>query len=50
MPAGIEARGFDGLFRTDHHSAEGNHVVADLLLRERVRRQLLPQAATKQNL
>ena len=41
----IEARGLDALFRTDHHSAEGNRVVADLLMVELVRRGLLAPMA-----
>ena len=41
----VEARGIDALFRTDHHSAEGNRVVADLIMRELVRRGLVPQTA-----
>lgn len=37
----IEARGIDALYRTDHHSAEGNRVVADLVMVELTRRGLL---------
>jgi hypothetical protein len=40
----IEALGIDALFRTNHHSAEGNRLVADLIRRELVRRHLLEQA------
>jgi hypothetical protein len=43
----VEATGIDAFFRTDHHSAEGNRVVADLIMRELVRRGLVPQTATK---
>ena len=38
----LEARGIDALYRQDHHSAAGNRVTADLILRELVRRRLLP--------
>lgn len=43
LSAAIEQRGIDTLYRTDHHSAEGNRVVADLIKRELVRQSLLPQ-------
>jgi hypothetical protein len=39
----VEARGIKALFRTDHHSPEGNRVVAELIMRELVRQRLLPQ-------
>jgi hypothetical protein len=42
LAAAIEARGLATLFRSEHHSAEGNRVVADLILRELVRARLLP--------
>jgi hypothetical protein len=45
MRPAIEARGVDALFRTDHHSAEGNRVAADLIMHELIRRHLLPQTA-----
>lgn len=45
MKPTVETRGIDSLFRTDHHSAEGNRVVADLIMRELVRRGLVPQTA-----
>jgi hypothetical protein len=45
MKPAIEARGVDALFRTDHHSAEGNRAAADLIMHELVRRHLLPQTA-----
>lgn len=34
MQAVVDARGVDALYRSDHHSAEGNRIVADLVLRE----------------
>ena len=43
----IEARGIDALLRTDHLSAEGNRVVADLIMRELVRQRLLPQPTAR---
>jgi hypothetical protein len=39
----IEARGLDALFRIEHHTPEGNHIVAELIQRELERRHLLPQ-------
>jgi hypothetical protein len=47
LSAAIEQHGIDALYRTDHHSAEGNRVVADLIKRELVRRQLLPQGSER---
>jgi hypothetical protein len=41
----IEARGIDALYRTDHHSAEGNRVVADLVMVELTRQGLLAPMA-----
>ncbi len=41
----IEGPGVDGIYRADHHSADGNRVVADLLEHELVRRGLLPPTA-----
>jgi hypothetical protein len=38
----IEKRGIDALFRTDHHTSEGNRVVAGLIMQELARRHLLP--------
>lgn len=43
----IETRGIDALFRSDHHSAEGNRVVAELIMQELVRRHLLSRTATR---
>lgn len=37
----IQARGLDALYRSDHHSAEGNRVVADVIMRELARGRLL---------
>ncbi|NDH61691.1 MAG: hypothetical protein EBY18_08555 [Alphaproteobacteria bacterium] len=45
MKAVIETRGLDALYRTDHQSAEGNRVVAELLMHELVRRGLLASTA-----
>ena len=47
MKPAVEARGIDALFRTDHHSAEGNRVTADLIAQELVRRGLLSESATR---
>jgi hypothetical protein len=45
MKPAVEARGIDALLRTDHLSAEGNRIVADLIMRELVRRGLVPPTA-----
>ena len=45
MKVVIETRGLDALYRTDHQSAEGNRVVAELLMHELVRRGLLASTA-----
>ena len=37
----VEQLGIKAMFRTDHHSAEGNRVVADLVMGELVRQRLL---------
>jgi hypothetical protein len=37
----IEARGLDAIFQTEHHTPEGNRLVAELILRELERRHLL---------
>lgn len=42
MKETIAARGVNALFGRDHHSAEGNRVVADLIKQELARRKLLP--------
>jgi hypothetical protein len=47
MRPAVEARGIDAFFRTDHHSAEGNRLVADLIRQELARRNLLPQTANR---
>jgi hypothetical protein len=44
LGAATEARGLATLYRSEHHSAEGNRVVADLILRELVRDKLLTAA------
>lgn len=41
LKAAVEARGADAFYRTDHHSAEGNRLVADLVMRELLNRRLL---------
>lgn len=43
----VDARGAGALYRTDHHSAEGNRVVADLVMRELVNRRLLDRTADR---
>lgn len=47
LKAAVDARGVDALYRSDHHSAEGNRVVADLVMRELVNRRLLAQTADR---
>jgi hypothetical protein len=42
LKAAVEARGLDAIFRSEHHTPEGNRMVAELVLQELVRRQLLP--------
>ena len=39
----VEKSGVDGLYHADHHSAEGNRVVAGLIERELASRKLLPK-------
>jgi len=41
LKSAVDARGAAALYRTDHHSAEGNRVVADLVMRELINRRLL---------
>jgi hypothetical protein len=41
LKAAIEARGLATLYRSEHHSAEGNRVMADLIFHELVRTRLL---------
>ena len=41
LKAAVEARGADAFYRTDHHSAEGNRMVADLVMLELFHRRLL---------
>lgn len=41
LRAEIAARGIDALYRTDHHSAQGNRVVAEMIKGELDRRRLL---------
>jgi len=43
MKAAIDARGLSALFRSEHNSPEGNHLVAELLASELMRRRLLPK-------
>lgn len=47
MKAVVDSRGVDALYRSDHHSAEGNRVVADIVLRELVGRRLVMQAVDR---
>jgi len=47
LRAAIEARGLATLFRSEHHSAEGNRVVADLILKELDRRKFQPSAVVR---
>ena len=47
LKAAVEARGADALYRSDHHSAEGNRVVADLIMRELVNRRLVTRTADR---
>jgi len=45
MKAAIDARGLSALYRSEHNSPEGNHLVAELLAGELTRRRLLPRPA-----
>jgi hypothetical protein len=45
LQAAIAKRGIGALYRTNHHSAEGNRVIADLIKGELARRDLLAQAS-----
>jgi len=47
LKAAVDASGADALYRSDHHSAEGNRVVADLVMRELVNRRLVTQTADR---
>jgi hypothetical protein len=47
LQSAIEARGLPALYSSEHHTPEGNRTVAELIYRELVRRNLLPQAATR---
>lgn len=47
MKAVVDAKGVNALYRSDHHSAEGNRVVADIVLRELVGRGLVAQTANR---
>ncbi len=47
LKAAVDARGTDALYRSDHHSAEGNRVVADLVMRELIDRRLLSKMADR---
>ena len=47
MKAVVDAKGVNALYRSDHHSAEGNRVVADIVLRELVGRRLVAQTANR---
>jgi hypothetical protein len=50
LKAAVDSRGPDALYRTDHHAAEGNRLVAELLMRELVRRGLLPRAGERSHI
>jgi len=43
----VDARGAAALYRTDHHSAEGNRLVAGLVMHKLVDRRLLPRTADR---
>ena len=43
----IDARGLDALFRSEHHSAEGNRATAEAVLQELMRHRLLAQTADR---
>jgi len=47
LKAAVDSRGVNALYRSDHHSAEGNRVVADLVMRELVNRRLLTKTADR---
>lgn len=47
LKTAVDARGADALYRSDHHSADGNRVVADLVMRELVSRRLLMKTADR---
>jgi hypothetical protein len=47
LKAAVDARGAGALYRSDHHSAEGNQVVADLVMRELIKRGLLRNTADR---
>lgn len=38
----VRSRGVDALYQTDHHSAEGNSVVAELIMKKLMQEHLLP--------
>jgi hypothetical protein len=47
LKAAIEARGLDAIFRSEHHTPQGNRVVAELVAQEIARRQLVPRNAER---
>ena len=47
LKAAVDDHGADALYRSDHHSAEGNRVIADLVMGELVSRRLLTQTADR---
>ncbi len=47
LQAAIAARGLATLYSSEHHTAEGNRIVAELIYQELTRRNLLPQPATR---
>lgn len=47
MKAVIDDKGVNALYRSDHHSAEGNRAVADIVLHELAVRRLVAQTANR---
>ena len=43
----VDTKGVDALYRSDHHSAEGNRIVADLVLRELERLNLVSRMGVR---
>jgi hypothetical protein len=43
----IAKRGIDAIFRTDHHSAEGNRATAEAIMHELAGRHLLTRTVTR---
>ena len=47
LKAAVDTSGAGALYCSDHHSAQGNRVVADLVMRELVNRRLLTHTADR---